>query len=422
MQTNGVREELSRKIIGTQEESILNPRSGIGVGLLTGCRDRPYAFGLAMALISEGVHLDVIGSEETDSPELHATPNLSFLNFRGSGTSKASLAKKLWKLLIYYAKLLRYVARPRPTVLHVLWNNKIEFFDRTILMLYYKAMGKRIVLTAHNVNAGQRDGNDSFLNRLTLKIQYKLTDHIFVHTERMKVELLQDFGVAERVVTVIPFGINNSVPDTDLSPAQARRRLGIAPDEKVVLFFGRIRPYKGLEYLVEAFQQIVAKGGNYRLLIVGEPRGIKKEVLQYWANVQQRIECGCARSRITQRIEFVPDSETEVFFKAADISVLPYTAVFQSGILFLSHSFGLPVIATDVGSLSDDILEGVTGYLCRPRDSEDLARSIEKYFASELHKNLDCRRHEIRDYANAHHSWSTVGALTRDVYERLLTA
>ena len=324
-------------------------------------------------------------------------------------------------MLRYYVRLLRYTARAEPKIFHILWNGKLVHFDRTLLMLYYRLLGKKLVYTAHNVNAGKRDGNDSLLNRLTLKMQYRLLDQIFVHTEKMKIELREDFGVAERAVTVIPFGINNSVPDTELTSAQARQRLGMAKGEKAILFFGRIRPYKGLEYLVEAFQKVAADGGNYRLLIVGEPKGEpKREIQQYWANIQQQMARGPSQDLITARIEFVPDSETELYFKAADVSVLSYTMVFQSGILFLSHSFGLPVIASDVGSLRDDVLEGVTGFLCKPRDAGDLARALEKYFASDLYKNLGRRRQEIRDYANAHHSWSVVGTITHQVYDRLL--
>src|SRR5260370_31206150 len=85
-------------------------------------------------------------------------------------------------------------------------------------MLYYKIMGKKIAFTAHNVNAGKRDANDSVLNRLSLRIQYRLADHIFVHTERMKDELVEEFGIRKEAITVIPFGINNSVPEKELAP------------------------------------------------------------------------------------------------------------------------------------------------------------------------------------------------------------
>ena len=141
--------------------------------MLTGCQDRPYAFGLAMALISKGVALDIIGSDEIDSPELHTTPNLRFLNFRGSQRSNANFAEKLSKLLVYYARLMRYAARSKPRILHILWNNKIEFFDRTILMLYYKVMGKKIAFTAHNVNQAQA-GREGFAGSIALRSEFSI--------------------------------------------------------------------------------------------------------------------------------------------------------------------------------------------------------------------------------------------------------
>ena len=69
----------------------------IEIGLLTGCQDRPYAFGLAMALISKGVDLDIIGGDEIDSPELHTTPNLRFLNFRGSQRNRAKFREEVMR-------------------------------------------------------------------------------------------------------------------------------------------------------------------------------------------------------------------------------------------------------------------------------------------------------------------------------------
>lgn len=387
-----------------------------GVALLTGGFDRPYAFGLAMEMIAKGVSLDVIGSDEIDSPEMRTTPGLNFLNLQGSKL-EASLAAKISRVLTYYVRLIRYAAAANPKIFHILWNNRFVYFDRTFLMLYYKLLAKRIVFTVHNVNAGRRDGHDSMLNRLTLKAQYHLVDHIFVHTKKMKKELLKEFGVRDSAVTVIPFGINNSVPHTDLSPLEARRRLGIPEGEKTILFFGAIRQYKGLEYLVDAFQRLAAKSKSYRLIIAGEP---KRGTEQYLAEIQEAIARGPGRDRVTQSIKFVPDCETELYFKAADVCVLPYTLVFQSGVLFLSYSFGLPVIATEVGSFKDDIVEGRTGLVCKACDAEHLAKNIEEYFDSDLFKDLDRRREAIRKYANSRHSWNTVGTLTREVYARLL--
>src|SRR5689334_11516376 len=76
------------------------------------------------------------------------------------------------RILSYYFKLLRYAATAKPRTFHILWNNKVLHFDRTLLMFYYRLLGKRLVLTVHNVNAAKRDNRDSAFNRFTLRIQY----------------------------------------------------------------------------------------------------------------------------------------------------------------------------------------------------------------------------------------------------------
>src|ERR1700679_2764029 len=131
------------------------------VSLLTGGVDRPYAQGLAMALIAKGVRLDVIGSDYVDSPEMQTTSGLRFFNLWPPQSANRTAIGKLSRVLRHYASLIRYTASAKPKVFHILWNSKVQFFDRTLLMLYYKAMGNKVTLTAHNVNEARRDGKDS---------------------------------------------------------------------------------------------------------------------------------------------------------------------------------------------------------------------------------------------------------------------
>jgi glycosyltransferase involved in cell wall biosynthesis len=100
---------------------------------------------------------------------------------------------------------------------------------------------------------------------------------------------------------------------------------------------------------------------------------------------------------------------------------LPYTHIFQSGVLFLGYSFGLPVVASDVGSLREDIVEGETGFVCKPCDAEDLARALEAYFASPLYQQLEARRNQIHNFAAETHSWDTVSRITCGIYRQLLS-
>lgn len=390
--------------------------STITIALLTGGGDRPYAYGLATELIGRDVGMDLIGSDDLDSPEFHGKPGVNFLNLRGDQSSDASLLTKIFRVAMFYARLLRYAAIAQPKLFHILWNNKFQLFDRTVLMLYYRFLRKKIILTVHNVNANRRDSKDNVLNRRTLKFQYQNADHIFVHTQEMKSELRREFCVDEARITVIPFGINNSVPDTKLSIEEAKERLGLRKDQKAILFFGNIAPYKGLEYLIAAFRQIADKHSDYKLIIAGRPKDAEK----YWADLHQLILPLAQQGRILLRKEYISDQETEVFFKAADVLVLPYRYIYQSGVLFLGYGFGLPVLAADVGSLRDEIVEGRTGFVFKPEDPGDLARTIEQYFASDLFSSLSVRRQEIRTHAMARNSWVEVGELTLRVYARVL--
>jgi glycosyltransferase involved in cell wall biosynthesis len=204
------------------------------------------------------------------------------------------------------------------------------------------------------------------------------------------------------------------VPNTGISASEARHKLGFGRSDKVLLFFGNIAPYKGIEYLVAAFAQ-VAKEPGYRLIIAGKPKSCE----DYWRKIQQTVMQNGLRERVLERIEYIPDEETEIYFKAADVLVLPYAHVFQSGVLFLGYGFGLPAIAADVGNLKEDIVEGETGFVFKSRDSADLAAKIEKYFKSEVFEKLEERRVGIKEYANERFSWSKVATVTRETYLRL---
>ena len=406
---------LKSEISHSTRSSVLSPPA-TRISLLTGGGDKPYALGMAAALTSVGIHVDFVGSDDLSVPELLANPRLNFLNLRGDQREDASTKAKVLRVLKYYVRLIGYAAKAKPKLFHILWNNKFQLFDCSLLMLYYKLLGKRVVFTAHNVNAGKRDQNDSWLNRISLKIQYSLCDHVFVHTDGMKSEMTSEFRIPENKVSVVPFGINNTVPNTSLSSAEAKRQLGISNDDKVLLFFGNIAPYKGLEYLIAAFSELLTKNRNYRLLVVGKPKGPES----YWNQIRRATESSGIGDRIIAKIEYVPDQETELYFKAADVLILPYAHVFQSGVLFLGYSFGLPAIAADVGNLKEEIVEGETGFIFKPRDSSDLAGKIHNYFNSELFYDLEAQRAQIKKYANERYSWKKVATIITAVYSDLL--
>jgi D-inositol-3-phosphate glycosyltransferase len=385
------------------------------VALLTGGTDKPYALGLAAALAARRVRVEFIGSNELDCPQVRAIPGLIFLNLRGDQREQVPFADKLVRVVVYYGRLLRYVAAAKPRILHILWNSRFELFDRTVLMACYRLLRKRVVLTAHNVNSAARDGRDGWVNRLSLRIQYRLCDHVFVHTDAMKRQLVSAFGMLDHRVTVIPFGINDTIPRSEVTPTDARHRLGIRVGELALLFFGQIAPYKGLEYLIAAVAMLAKAGEQVHLIIGGK---VKRGSEDYWRNIERLIVDYGIGDLVIRNIRFIPDDEVENYFKAADAVVIPYLDIFQSGVPFLAFSFGLPVIATDVGSLHEDVTNE-TGFLCRPKDPADLARAIAEFYESELHQHRDRARVRIRTFASERHSWAVVAERTRAVYANL---
>lgn len=390
-------------------------RMDADVALLTGGLDIAYTHGLATALGQRGIRVHVVGNNRVDHVAFHTSDQITFVDLGGIRLN-ARFTTKLLQLAAYYMRLVAYVTFGSPKILHTLWNSKLEYFDRTLLTLYFKLLGKKLVLTAHNVNKAKRDSCDSYLNRLTLKIQYRLTDQIFVHTEKMKDELDQEFGIPPNRIPVIPFGINTLVPDTELTTVQAKLQLGLRADEGAILFYGRIVPYKGLEYLVEAFHHLAQRDAKARLIIVGEPM---KGAEGYMEMIRRAITDNKGCSRISCRFEFISDPETELYFKAADVLVLPYKDIFESAVLYVAYRFGVPVIASDVGSFGEELTKGGAGVVFEQGNSTALADALEAFFKCELYKDAANHRRRIQEYSSRHHSWQTVGQITERVYSSL---
>jgi glycosyltransferase involved in cell wall biosynthesis len=386
------------------------------VALLTGGQDIAYTYGLATTLAGRGIHVDVVGGERVDHIEFHTSAHITFVDLGGIRKGAGSAAK-FFQLTMYYLKLFMYLTFRSPKIIHTLWNSKLEYFDRTFLTFYLKILGKKLVLTAHNVNKAKRDSVDSTSNRLTLTMQYRLTDRIFVHTEKMKDELIREFSVLSDRIPLIPFGINTLVPDTELTTTQAKRQLGIGDQDRTILFYGRIVPYKGLEYLVEAFHRLAPRDANIRLMVAGEPM---KGSEDYIRGILQSIAENAGSNRIQCRLEYISDSETELYFKAADVLALPYKDIFESGVLYVAYRFGLPVVASDVGSFGEELTEGNAGMIFEPCNSTALADALEAFFKSVLYTDAENQRHRIRSYSTNRHSWDTVGKITECVYSGLV--
>lgn len=170
-------------------------------------------------------------------------------------------------------------------------------------------------------------------------------------------------------VAVHPHPIYSQFAEEGIDRAEARRRLGV--EGRVILFFGLIRPYKGLGTLLRAFAALADPAAT--LLVVGE----FYEDRRRYDGLIESLGIG-DRVRVVGR--YVPDNEVALYFRAADVAVLPYTSASGSGIAQTAFAFELPVIVTAVGGLPDVVRDGVTGFVVPPGDPAALADAIDRFF------------------------------------------
>lgn len=183
----------------------------------------------------------------------------------------------------------------------------------------------------------------------------------------------------------------------------ARAALGL--EGEVALFFGYVRHYKGLDTLLQAWRRVRAERPGITLVVAGEFYE-KPEAYEALAK-----EAGGVR--LLNR--YIPDDEVEALFRAADVTVLPYRSGTQSGVTHVAYALGSPVIATEVGGITETVRDGETGLTCAPEDPEALARTIVRFFAGGLRERMAAPIAALR----AAHSWETLAGETLGLIDEL---
>ena len=385
------------------------------ISILNAGQQTDYLYGLVSGLAEiRTLEIEVVDSDSSVGV-FEAFHHVSLFNLRGDNISPQSIFTKMWRIGRYYLRLLYYTASTRSDIFHIQWENSIALFDRILLILYYRLFGKKLVFTAHNIYREARDNSATPLRWFSLNVMYHLVDRIIVHTPKMKEELCSLFRVSPEKVIIIPHGINNRVQKKSITQEDARRKLGIVPTAHIVLFFGQIDEYKGIETLIDAAALLIQKDPLILLIIAGKP----KRQSDYVLKLKTQVEKSLPEKNIMLRLLFIPYNEVETYFSAADCIVLPYKRIFQSGVLFLAYRFGIPIIATNVGSFSEDVIDGVTGFVCKPNDAEDMAVQLQKYFDSTLFHQREKTRACIIELAETKYSWTSIGRQTYEVYTDL---
>jgi glycosyltransferase involved in cell wall biosynthesis len=166
---------------------------------------------------------------------------------------------------------------------------------------------------------------------------------------------------------------NTALAQGRIAKAEAKAKLGL--ECNLILFFGFVRQYKGVVYLLQAMPKVLRRV-DVHLLIVGE----------FWDNIapytELILELGIHHA-VTVVDRYIPNEELGLYFSAADVVVLPYVDATQSAVVPLAYAFERPVITTRVGGLPDVVFDGETGILVPPGDSEALAQAIVRFFLSE---------------------------------------
>ncbi|MFH1865572.1 MAG: glycosyltransferase [Candidatus Eisenbacteria bacterium] len=268
-----------------------------------------------------------------------------------------------------WLKAVRWISQPRrrpDMVVFVWWNPFFGLCYGAMARLLRRKAGARIVFVCENVVSHENRFVDQFLTNFALSS----ADYFMVLSGI----------VANRVHSLFPrtpvrqaaLPIYDCYTPSGIGRGAVRKSLGLT--RPTVLFFGYVREYKGLAYLLRAMP-LILKEVDVELLVVGEFYDDRSR----YDRIIDELSLG---ERVRVVAEHVPDESVGDYFSAADVAVLPYVSATQSGITQIALAAGLPVISTNVGGLPEVVRDGETGYIVEPEDEGELAAAVVRYFKS----------------------------------------
>ena len=269
--------------------------------------------------------------------------------------AKPSYKKMFMKLVnpITYYKILKIVKKENPDVIHLVFEDLISGVTFFLLKIH----GYKLILTEHDPSPHPGEKLLSRLSQQTTKLLLRnIVDGIIVHGDNLKNIILQK-GVSSNKIHVIPHG------DYFYYTKWSRQ---LSEEKNLILFFGLIRDYKGLEYLIRSMSIIASYIPDIKLVIAGEG-----DFSKYYTLIENK-----KYFEIHNR--FILDEEVAEFFERSSVVVLPYIGGSQSGVVPIAYAFKKPVVVTNVGSIGEIVEDGVTGLLIPPKNSNALAEAIIK--------------------------------------------
>ena len=258
----------------------------------------------------------------------------------------------------------------RPDILVIEWW--VTFFAPVFTMIawFFRQSNIPVIFLIHNVLPHEK----SWLHRPLAWITLKQGSLYIVHTSKERERLLS--LIPHGKVIICPFPIYDMLAEpTSLTQAEARCQLNIPETGRVLLFFGIVRQYKGLIYLLEAMRLLQGKITDLYLIIAGE-------IWKNKADYEQKIKSLGLSEFVQLHDRYIPDEELGVFFRAADLSVAPYVSGTQSAVAALSLGYGIPLLATEWSAAGIDKAYNAMVRLVPSGDARALADAIQTFFES----------------------------------------
>ncbi len=376
----------------------------------------PYDHALCSALAAAGAEVELLTSRfpygPLAPPDGYARREIFY---RRSHAATAAGARSRGELALKLAEHVPGMLRCRriagkAEVAHFQWL-PVQQLDAHLLPTRRRDAGPRLVITAHDVmprepRRGQLRGQ---------RLLYERFNAIVVHSQHGARRLTTELGVDPRKVHVIPHGAFAHLASTPVDPPP----FGQEPPGPVVLFFGLIRPYKGLDVLLRAWRSLgAAQRGQAQLWIAGMPR------MDLGQSGLAGIETPAGRRAAAQEgihVEprFITDAELPAYFARADLVVLPYREIDQSGVLFTSLAFGKPLLLSDVGGFPEIAATGAAATV-PAGDPEALAGALAQLLGDPA--ALARMAAAAQAAADGPYSWLEVAQAHLRLYERLLDA
>ncbi len=257
----------------------------------------------------------------------------------------------------------------------VIFKYWLPFFGPCIgticALLKYRRKTKVVAICDNVIPHEHRPGD-----RLFTWYVFKFVDSYIVQSDAVEKDLLAT--VENPVYRKVPHPVYE-IFGPRIDKKKARAALNIR-DEKVILFFGYIRPYKGLHVMIDAMKEL-KKYLRVKLLVVGEFYGDEEKYRWHISDAQ-------VRDVIDVVSDYVPNEKVGEYFSAADAVVLPYLSATQSGIAQIAYNFDKPVIATGVGGLAEVVVDGISGLTVPPNDPSKLADAIKRFYSENLEETL----------------------------------